>query len=245
MKLYLLLIFPAIVLSRELITCYSIYFLFLPVAESCVTYRYEGSKLLIRSWVKTVVVGRIVKRVNSWGEAEIIGFKPLTFELFQREGDFKRDHRYVFDERGVLYRIVKYGREGRKVEEGFLSSSIILVDPFTASFMVYTDTPNFVKSTIPLFYDAKVQHIDYRTVGEEKVEIFGKIYDTWKVVLIPRIETRGVLKPKGRWILWVDKRTLIPVRLKIGFTVGSVHVYLKKVKGDERLLPDLKRARIY
>ncbi len=245
MRFSLLLILPAIVLSRELLTCYSVYFLFFPVAESCVIYRYEGSRLLIRSWVKTVVVGRIVKRVNSWGEAEIIGFRPLTFELYQREGSFKRDHRYVFDDRGVLYRIVKYEDKGKKVEEGFLSSSIILVDPFTATFLIYTDTPNFVRSTIPLFYDAKVQHIDYRTVGEEKVEIFGKVYDTWKVVLIPRIETRGVLKPKGRWVLWIDKKTLIPVRLKVGFTLGSVHVYLRKVTGDKKLLPYLKRMRTY
>ena len=238
--LLILLLLPFTSLSKELVTCYTIYFLVFPVAESCVTYVVEGSKTIIRSWAKTVVVGKLVKRVNSWGEAELIGLKPLTFQLFQREGTFKRDHTYVFDERGVLYRIVKYKEKGKEVREGFFESSVLLVDPFTASFLVYIDTPNFVESTLQLFYDAKVQYVSYRTVGEEIIDVFDKKYNTWKVVLIPRIETRGVLKPKGRWILWIDKETLVPVRLKIGFTIGSVYVYIKKIKGDRDLLVEVR-----
>ncbi len=241
MKLLILLILPLTVLSKELTTCYSIYFLVFPVAESCVTYVYKGSKIAIKSWAKTVVVGRLVKRVNSWGEAEIIGLRPITFRLFQREGNFKRDHSYVFGNEGVIYRIIRYKKEGKEVKEGVYESTVVLVDPFTASLLVYIDTPNFVDSTIPIFYDAKVQQIIYRTVGEERVDVFDRTYDTWKVILIPKIETEGVLKPKGKWVLWIDKKTLIPVRLKIGFTIGSAHVYLKKIRGDRDLLVEVRK----
>ncbi len=223
-----------------LTTCYTIYFLLFPVAESCVTYKLEGLKTTISSWAKTVVIGKLVKRVHNWGKAELLGTKPVSFQLFQREGDFKRDHTYIFEERGVSYKIVRYGSGGNEVKEGFFESSVLLLDPFTASLMVYIDTPNFVTSTLQLFYDAKVQQVSYRTVGKERVSVFGKSYDAWKVILIPSIETKGVLKPKGRWFLWIDRETLIPVKLKLGFTIGSVSVHLKEVKGNRRLLLRIK-----
>jgi len=139
MKVLLSLLFPLLVFSKELETCYRVYFWFFPVAESCVDYTLNGDELKIRSWAKTIVVGKLVKRVHSWGEATLYSLKPRKFALFQREGNFIRDHVYLFLERGVRYKIVRHKREEKKVKEGFFESSVYLFDPFSTSFLVYRD----------------------------------------------------------------------------------------------------------
>lgn len=234
------LILPLIVFAKELETCYRVYFWFFPVAESCVLYTKEGKEVRIKSWARTIVVGRLVKPVNSWGMATMSELKAKSFALYQREGSYVRDHLYLFGDRGIEYEIVRYKKEGKEVKKGFFESSVYLFDPFSTSLLVYLDTPNFKGGTIPVFYDGKVQRVDYKTVGEERVEVNGKVYDTWKVVLVPNIETKGMLKPRGRWYVWVDKETNIPVMLKVSFTIGSARIYLKDLKGDVYLLKEVK-----
>ncbi|WP_457601343.1 DUF3108 domain-containing protein [Hydrogenivirga sp.] len=242
MRAFLLLLFPLLLYSKELETCYRVYFWFLPVAESCVDYVLNGKELRIRSWAKTIVIGKLVKRVNSWGEATLVNLKPKSFSLFQREGSFVRDHVYLFLKRGVDYRIVRYKREGEEVKEGFFESSVFLFDPFSTSFLVYLDTPNYRGGTVNVFYDAKIQNVHYRTVGEETVEVFDKRYSTWKVLLIPEIETKGLLRPRGKWFVWVDKSTNIPVKLSIKFTLGSADVLLERIHGDTALFTEVKNG---
>jgi len=70
------------------------------------------------------------------------------------------------------------------------------------------------------------------------------MYDTWKVLLVPKVETKGLLKPKGKWFIWVDKETNIPVKLRINFTIGSVTAYLKKLEGDVNFLLEVRNEQI-
>ncbi len=238
--LLVLLTLPLLVHAKELETCYRIYMWLFPVAESCVLYRKEGDRMEIKSWARTVVVGRLVKPVNSWGIATLSELKAKSFALYQREGSFIRDHLYLFGEDGIEYRIIRYKKEGEEIKEGFFRSSADLFDPFSTSLLIYVDTPNFRGGSIPVFYEAKVQSVDYRTVGEEEVEVMGEVYDTWKVLLVPRIEAKGALRPKGNWYVWVDKETNIPVMLEISFTAGSAKVYLKSVRGDRNLLREVR-----
>jgi len=238
--LLLLILLPALVQAKYLKTCYRIYFLFLPAAESCVLYSKDGEKLLIKPWTKTTAVGRLVKPVNSWGEAVLLGLEPKRFSFYQREGSYVRDHFYLFKKNGVEYRIVRRKEDNEEVDEGFFESSVYLFDPFSTSLLVYLDTPNFKGGTIFLFYDGKLHPVEYRTLGEEAVKVMDRTYSTWKVLLIPRVDTKGVLKPKGEWLIWVDKDTNLPVKLQISFTIGSVGVYLEKIEGDPGLLKELK-----
>ncbi|NPA42067.1 MAG: DUF3108 domain-containing protein [Aquificae bacterium] len=243
----LLLLTFSLAFSKELETCYKIYFWFFPVAKSCVYYTVKEDKLKIKSWAKTVVMGSLVKRVNSWGEATLTNLKPKSFSLFQREGDYVRDHFYYFRDNGISYRIVRYKRGKEEIKEGFFKVNSTLFDPFSATFFVYLDTPNYKGGVIEVFYDGKVQRIKYKTVGEEEIEVLGKEFDTWKVLLIPQFDVKGVLKPKGNWYVWVDKDTNIPVKLKIRFTIGTAYVYLDKVKGDKKLFLEVKneQARVF
>ncbi len=243
MRSLLLLVFiPLMSYSGSLETCYRVFVLFLPVAESCVAYKQEGEKLTISSWVKTIVIGKIVHRVHNWGKSELEGFKPVYFELFQREGEYERDHYYHFNRKGVDYSIILFNddEEREEIKRGFYESSVFLYDPFSASLALYLDTPNTRGGYIQLFYDEKIQNISYRTTGEEVIKVNGIEYSTWKVVLIPEIETKGTLKPRGKWLIWIDRVSLIPVRFEIKFNIGSAKVYLTSVRGDRKLLRTLK-----
>jgi len=109
MRIFLVLFFICSTsLAGFLETCYKIYIAFLPVAESCITYKNKSNEVIISSWVKTIVIGRLVRKVHNWGEAKIINFKPIYFELFQREGGFERDHYYHFRNHGVEYSIIQH-----------------------------------------------------------------------------------------------------------------------------------------
>jgi hypothetical protein len=50
------------------------------------------------------------------------------------------------------------------------------------------------------------------------------------------VETKGLLRPKGRWKLWIEKSNLFPVRMQLFFVLGSVRALLEEVKGDRDLL---------
>jgi len=235
---------PILVSSATLETCYRVFFIFLPVAESCVKYSRNGEEIRIIPWARTIAVGSLVKRVNNRGESLLIHLKPRLFVFLQREGPYIRDHRYVFGEDGVRYSIVRYRKGKEEKEEGFYASGEILYDPFSASLLIYLNTPSREGGSISLFYDGKVRKVTYRTVGEEEVEVFGRTYRTWKVVFNPEMETKGLLKPRGLWYAWIDKETNIPVRLKVSFTIGSAYIYLEKVKGRSGLLRDIRDERI-
>ena len=240
MKTLLFLLVPSILVGKELTACYEVYFSFIPVAESCVIYSEEGNRFRVKAWAKTKTVARIVKPVNSWGRSELVNMKVRGFTLFQREGSYVRYHSYTFESKGIRYRIVRYKKEGDTVKEGFFTTSSYLLDPFSATLLIYIDTPNFRGGALPVFYDAKIQSIKYRTLGEEDIEVFGKKYRTWKVLLVPEFDTKGLLRPKGEWHLWVDKDTSVPVKLDVGFSIGRVKVYLKRIDGYRMLLKEAR-----
>ena len=235
-----LLLFPLSVFASQLEVCYKVYFWFLPVAKSCVTYLQKGKVVKIKSWAKTVFVGKLVKPVNSWGESHTVNVKPYLFALYQREGSYIRDHFYYFGEEGIEYRIVRYKGGKRFEKKGFFPTKESLHDPFSTSLYVYADTPNRAEKELRMFYDEKVQRVTYRTVGEERVKIGNRTYNCWKVLLKPHIKTKGILKPKGKWFIWVDKETNIPVQLKAVFSVGTVWVKVESVKGDKRLIKKVR-----
>ncbi len=224
-------------------TCYRIYILLVPVAESCVKYRNSKNELTIDSWVRTIVIGKLIKKVRNWGKAQLIDMKPVYFELYQREGSFERDHYYHFRDNGVEYSIIKFkgDEEREEITQGFFPSSVFLYDPISASVLIYLTTPNSKEEYLQVFYDEKLQNVRFKTLREENIEIDGKKYRTWKVVIVPEIYTKGSLKPTGRWYIWIDKSTFVPVRLELKFNIGSARVYLKYLRGDPNVLRTLKK----
>jgi len=123
--------------------------------ESCVNYIREDSEIRVRPWARTVVIGRLVKKVDSRGESVLVDLRPNLFVFFQREGPYIRDHRYLFSEEGVEYTIVRYRKEGKEVKRGFFPSRGPVYDPFGVSLLIYLDTPNPEGGSVLMFYDEK------------------------------------------------------------------------------------------
>ncbi len=234
------LVLSSLSFSKELEVCYRIYYLFFPVAENCVKYRVKGEELIVEAFAKTVVLGKIVKPIHNWGVAvsDVKSLKTKEFLFYQREGTFKRDHEYKFYGELVKVRIVKYRKDSDKVErvwERIFRVGDYYVDPFTASAVIYRDILKRSEGRVKIFYDGRKQEVKYRLLGEEKISTELGRFDTWKVELRPNISTRGLLKPRGRWLMWVDKRTRVPVKLKISFVIGTATGVVYKLKGDREL----------
>ncbi|MCS7084306.1 MAG: DUF3108 domain-containing protein, partial [Aquificaceae bacterium] len=70
-RIWLSLLFVASSSSSELKACYRAFLGFLPVAETCISYKLKGALLHVESVVKTVNVGKIAKRVNNKGSSSI------------------------------------------------------------------------------------------------------------------------------------------------------------------------------
>ncbi len=183
------------------------------------------------------MVGRLVKPVNSEGEVLIEKGRPKRFWLFQREGDFHREHLYVFKDSKVYFRL--YRPKKNRLKEGTITLKSRAYDPFSASLVFYASIPSFEEKTITIFYEGKLNRSMFKTTGSEKVEVYTKVYDTWKTSIFPNIKTKGFLRPKGEWIVWNEKENLIPVLLKLSFNIGSVWVYLKEVRGDPKVFREI------
>lgn len=229
--------------SQELKACYKAYLFLLPVAETCITYKQENNKLKINSHVRTINVGKIVKRVYNRGGAtvELPELTPRHFVYYQEEGEFKRYQEYRFNNgriKVVEIKYVKLSDEVEKKEEkeyeyrGF-------VDPYTASLILYRESAKVEKGTVKMFYDDKEYWLPYKVVGRERIETPVGSFSTRKIEVQPNIETKGLLKPKGVWYLWIDEETDVPVRMELKFLIGSASARIEKLEGDKELLANL------
>jgi hypothetical protein len=234
-------------ISQELKACYRAYLLFLPVAETCITYRQENNNLKINSNVRTINVGKVVKRVYNRGGAviELPELKPKHFVYYQEEGEFKRYQEYRFGNGRIKVTEIKYVKLSDEVEKkeekeyeyrGF-------VDPYTASLILYRDSSVNPAGTIKMFYDDKEYWLPYSVVGRERLETPIGSFNTRKLEVHPNIETKGLLKPKGVWYLWIDEETEVPVRMELKFLIGSATARLERLEGNKDLLKNLLTAK--
>ncbi len=229
--------------AQELKACYKAYLLFLPVAETCITYRQENSILKVNSYVRTINVGKLVKRVYNTGGAEIDlpNLSPKRFVYYQEEGEFKRYQEYIFGKGKIRVAEVKYVKLSDQVEKkeekeyeykGF-------VDPYTASLLLYRDSARVERGTVKMFYDDKEYWLPYSVIGRERVDTPAGSFITRKLEVYPNIETKGLLKPKGTWYLWIDEETNVPVKMELKFVIGSASARLESIEGDKTLLRNL------
>lgn len=241
----ILLTLSSLAFSQELRACYKAYLFFLPVAETCITYSKNGKTLNSESFVRTINVGKLVKRVYNKGRAQTLlpDMEPKYFYYYQEEGEFKREQEYVFTGKSIKVKEIKYKGLSQEVEkreekeykyEGF-------VDPYTAGLMLYRDSAKFDKGTIKMFYDDKEYWLPFGVISKERVEVPAGVFETRVVEVHPNIETKGLLKPKGRWYLWIDEKTNLPVKMALKFVIGSATVKLEKIEGDTNILKELSR----
>ncbi len=235
--------FPLLSWTKELTACYRAYFIFIPVAETCITYEDKGRFLHVSSFVRTINVGKLVKRVYNRGEA-LIGkehLSTISFRYYREEGEFKRYQEYRFNDGKIHVREVKYKKLSDQIEKSEEKTYDYsnYVDPYTASLILYRDTAVKGNGDVLMFYDDKRYTLPYAVLEKDRVLMDVGEFETRMVEVYPNIDTKGLLKPKGRWYLWIDKRTYLPVKMKLSFIIGSVEAYLFKVDGDKGTLRDV------
>jgi len=239
-SLLFLLLLPILSFSNELTACYKAYLFFFPVAESCITYQEKGDTLRVSSLVRTINVGKLVKRVYNRGEALIDKntLNPISFKYYQEEGEFKRYQEYNFRKGKIYTKEVKYKKLTNEVEkeeekvyeqEGYL-------EPYSASLKLYKDSATNKYGTLFMFYDDKKYKIPYSVIGKEELNTDIGSFKTRVIEVSPNVETKGLLKPKGKWYLWIDEDTYLPVKMKLGFVIGSATAVITKIEGDKTLL---------
>jgi hypothetical protein len=195
---------------------------------------------MVSSYAKTINVGGLVKRVYNHGYA-VISAKNLTPKEFfynQEEGEFKRRQRYIFKNSNIYVKETHYVELTDKVEreEERVYPFDGYPDPYTASLVLYKNSIQNGEGIIKMFYDDRKYHIPYKVIGEEKIKVPAGSYYARVVDVTPNVETKGLLQPKGRWKLWIEKDNLFPVKMQLFFVLGSVRAILEEVKGDKDLL---------
>ncbi len=233
--------------SQELKACYRAYLFLLPVAETCITYKQQNNHLKVESFVKTINVGRLVKRVYNRGgaEVEVPELSPRHFTYYQEEGEFKRYQEYTFGNGKIKVLEIKYVKLSDQVEkkEEKEYSYKGFVDPYTASLILYRESAKVEKGTVKMFYDDKEYWLPYSLVGRERIDTPAGSFTARRVEVYPNIETKGLLKPKGIWYLWIDEDTNLPVRMELKFVIGSASARLERIEGDKYLLRSILSAK--
>jgi hypothetical protein len=226
--------------AGELKACYRAYLFFMPVAETCINYREEREILHTESWVRTINIGKLVKRVYNRGSAKIDLklLEPKHFVYYQEEGEFKRYQEYIFNNGKIRVIEVKYKGLTEEVErqEEKLYDYKGFVDPYTASLILYRESTVKDKGTVKMFYDDREYWLPYAVVGRETLKTPAGIFNTRVVEVQPNIETKGLLKPKGKWILWIDESTDLPIRMELKFVIGSASARIERIEGDRDIL---------
>ncbi len=242
MKLFLFILFAGLCGAKELNACYKAYFFIFPMANSCITYKIEGETLKVLSEIKTIGVGSLAHKVNNKGGAIIrLGsLIPNKFFFKQEEGKFKRDMKYFFDKENnkINIHVIKYKELTDKVEKEYKKEFSYegYDDPFTASIKLYLEAGYKKKGILYIFYDGKKYKIPYFFIGEDEID--GR--KVWLIEVEPNIKTEGLLKPEGKWYLWIDKQMRIPLKMELKFVLGSTLVKLTDIKGDKNLFQSIK-----
>lgn len=163
---------------------------------------------------------------------------PKEFFYHQEEGEFKRKQHYIFKNSRIYVKETHYVKLTDKVEreEERVYPFDGYPDPYTASLVLYKNSIQNGEGVIKMFYDDRKYHIPYKVVGEEEIKVPAGNYYARVVDVTPNVETKGLLRPKGRWKLWIEKDNLFPVRMQLFFVLGSVRALLEEVKGDRELL---------
>lgn len=226
------------VLSSYIELCYKVYFVFVEVGEACIKYKIRDQNVEINSVSRSTNVGKIVRRVYNVGYSLVDKdtLKPKIFKYYQQEYGFIRSQEYVFDTNRIFAKITKYkdpkDKVGQREELSYEWNNQF--EPYSAALFIFKNSST--SGSIDIFYERKFYNISFSFLRKESINNHIGDFEANVVEITPRVETEGALKPRGSWTIWVDSQNHIPLKMKINFTLGSINVELKDIKGDRTLL---------
>lgn len=206
------------------------------------SFKDMGEELLIESSMRTTNIASMAKRVEDRGSALLLkkGLRSKRFIFYQEEGIFKRYQKYEFEGGKINIIETKYKGLSDEIEKDEHKSYVFNNerDPYAATIFLLKEVFRSNFGTLSLFYDDKSYKIPYQVLKDETIKIGERRYNTKKVLIKPEIKGKGLLRPKGDWYIWVDSATYLPVKMSVGFIIGSVDVLLERIEGDINLLKD-------
>ncbi len=235
-----LITFPVKVFSGELTACFSVEVLIFKVGESCITYKDAGEYIIVESFIRTLNIASKAKKIEDKGAATLkkVGLMPKNFVFFQQEGGFKRFQRYDFEDLKIKMLEIKFKGLSDDIETNQYKTYPYTGqrDPFSAALFLFKEATRTERGYLNLFYDDRSYQIPYKFIGEEQIKISGNTFSAKKLLIKPEIKGKGLLRPKGDWYIWVDNETLLPVKMSVGFLIGSVNVFISSIEGERHLL---------
>lgn len=164
---------------------------------------------------------RVDDRIESIVDA--LGLFSWRFEKRLREGNYRAERQYAFDQ-----------REHTTVYQG----DTIEVEPFVQdaiSVFYYVRTQKLEPGQIievPAFIDGRKFMMQVKVHGRETIEVQAGTFDCLKVE--PLTEDVGVFKNEGKLTVWLtDDRLKMPVLMKSKVVVGSISAELTDYKLGE------------
>jgi len=226
--------------QNNLITCYKAYFILFPIARICISYKREKENLIISSIARTVSFGSIVKRIYNFGWSIIYEkeLKPKKFFYHQNEIGFKREQYYIFKDGKIYVKKILYGQKEKdeNIEDFKEYPQDDFLDPHTASITLYREAMKYQNGIIKMFYEDKYYYIAFGVIGEDIVKSELGNFKTKVIEVEADVETKGPIKPKGKWMIWLDIEKTFPVKMQLNFTLGSLKVEIEKIEGEANLL---------
>jgi hypothetical protein len=219
--------------SKVLETCYKGYYFFLPLVENCITY--EDNK--ISATAHSTTIGSLFKKVEYSGYSVYKeDLKPAFFYFIQIESDKKIIHSYTFSKDYIIFNKKVFKLEDDKyffqkeINEKIKNEGY--VDPFLASLYLYKQIKENKNGYLNIFYDGKGYKVPFKILDKEKVQVYGKEYQTIKVYIQPDFKTSGLLKPVGNWYVWIDEKLNVPVKMRLTFSIGTFFLYIESIKNN-------------
>ncbi len=157
---------------------------------------------------------RVEDRVESIIDAE--GLFTWRFEKNLREGNYRADRQYAFDQEK---RVVFYEKDTLPMEP-------FVQDALSALYFVRTQPLEIGKSLyLDNFVDGKKYKMEVRVLKKERIKVAAGSFDC--VVVEPLTQSVGVFKNEGTLTVWLtDDRLRMPVLMKSKILVGSISAEL-------------------
>jgi hypothetical protein len=164
---------------------------------------------------------KVDDRVESIMDA--IGLFSWRFEKNLREGNYRADQMYEFDQR----RHMVYYKKDTVETEPYIQDAL--------SALYFVRTQNLVPGKsifVDNYTDGKKYALEVRVVKKERIKVPAGTFDC--VVVEPLLQSVGVFKHEGKLTVWLtDDKLKMPVLMKSKVLVGSISAELTDYKlGD-------------
>jgi hypothetical protein len=196
--------------TREEKICYLVEYMFIDVAKVCISY---SSNKNIKTDVKANTVGivKFFKNIKYKGYSIVNpSFKPKEFYFHQKEKELDIKHHYIFKKNRVKVlktinkKLIKYYSY---IKEDFY------LEPFSSSLYLFMKKNKKNTGFLPVFYNGKIYKIPYK---------IKKRKNKTEILIDPKIEVEGIIRPRGNWILFFKDKEKFPYRMELKIAIGKI-----------------------